>query len=82
MRMKKHPSPREALLVEIIEPSKVIEEKFRTHVVTLVDGRQLAGIIVENEKNQIRIAADPAHLTTFERFRESRSNKSSRPTFP
>jgi putative heme-binding domain-containing protein len=61
MRMKKQPSPREALLVEIIEPSKVIDEKFRAYILTLNDGRQLAGIIVEQTKDAIRIAADPAH---------------------
>src|SRR5207244_11295273 len=59
-RMAKQPSPREALLIELIEPSKVIDEKYRTHVLTLDSGRQLAGVIVSQTPEAVRIAANPA----------------------
>ena len=47
--MAKQKSPPEALLVEIIEPSKVIDEKYRTQIVTLDNGRTLAGVIVSQD---------------------------------
>ena len=52
--------PREALLVELLEPSKVTDEKYRTHVLTLDSGRQLAGVIVSQTPEAVRIAANPA----------------------
>jgi putative heme-binding domain-containing protein len=60
-RMAKQKSPREALLTEVLEPSKVIDEKYRTTVVTLDNGQVLAGIIVGQNAKAIRIAADPAN---------------------
>ena len=59
-RMAKQPSPRAAMLTEIVEPSKVIDEKYRTHVLTLDSGRQLAGVIVSQTPEVVRIAANPA----------------------
>src|SRR5262249_44994714 len=59
-RMAKQPAPREALLTEILEPSKVIDKKYRTAVVHLDNGQTLAGIIVAQDAKSIRIAADPA----------------------
>ncbi|MFL5339004.1 MAG: PQQ-dependent sugar dehydrogenase [Gemmataceae bacterium] len=60
-RMAKQKSPREALLIEILEPSKVIDEKYRTQIVTLDNGQTLAGIIVSQDAKAIRIAANPAN---------------------
>jgi cytochrome c len=59
-RLAKQPMPRVALLREVLEPSAVIEEKYRTHIVVLDDGTQKAGIIVEQDGNGVRIAANPA----------------------
>src|SRR5207244_13637470 len=46
-RLAKQPSPRVALLREVLEPSKVIDDKYRTHIVVTDDGQQRAGIIIE-----------------------------------
>jgi cytochrome c len=59
-RLAKQPMPRVALLREVLEPSAVIDEKYRTHIVVLDDGTQKAGIIVEEDKKGIRMAANPA----------------------
>jgi putative heme-binding domain-containing protein len=59
-RMAKQPNALRALIVEIVEPSKVVDEKYRTHLVTLANGEVLAGIIVEQNDQHIRIAANPA----------------------
>jgi cytochrome c len=59
-RMAKQPMPRVALLRELLEPSAVIDEKYRTYVVTLDDGTQKAGVITEQTDQAIRLAANPA----------------------
>lgn len=59
-RLAKQPMPRVALLRELLEPSAVIDEKYRTHIVVLDDGTQKAGIIVEQDGKGVRIAANPA----------------------
>src|SRR5262249_48629327 len=59
-RMAKPPMPRAARLLAVLEPSKVIDEKYRTHIVVLDDGTQKAGIIVEQNDKLIRLAANPA----------------------
>jgi cytochrome c len=61
-RLAKQPMPRLALLREVLEPSAVIDEKYRTHIVVLDDGTQKAGIIVEQDKKSVRMAANPAAL--------------------
>jgi len=71
-RLAKQKSPREALLIEIIEPSKVIDEKFRTQIVTLDSGLVLAGIIVSQDAQAIRIAADPANPEAIREIPRSR----------
>jgi len=58
--MKKQPQPRQALVRELVEPSHAIEDKYRAHLLTLADGRQLAGIIVSETPQNLRIAANPA----------------------
>jgi cytochrome c len=59
-RLAKQPMPRLALLREVLEPSAVIDEKFRTQILVLDDGTQQAGIIVEQDAKAVRIAANPA----------------------
>jgi putative heme-binding domain-containing protein len=44
----------------VLEPSAVIDEKYRTHILALDDGTQKAGIIVEQDGKGVRMAANPA----------------------
>lgn len=47
------------VLTEMIEPSKVIDEKFRSVVLELADGRVVSGVIVEQNEKEVRMAASP-----------------------
>jgi putative heme-binding domain-containing protein len=47
------------LLWELVEPSKTIKEKFRSQVFVTVDGRQLAGLIVDEDKSKVRLLSNP-----------------------
>src|SRR5262249_42281475 len=59
-RLAKFGDARMELLREIGEPSHRIDEKFRSQVLELADGRVLAGIVVGENGQALRIAADPA----------------------
>jgi cytochrome c len=59
-RLAKQPMPRVALLRELLEPSAVIDEKYRTHILTLDDGTRRAGIIAAQDGKAVRLAANPA----------------------
>jgi cytochrome c len=59
-KLAKQPMPRLALLREVLDPSAVIDEKYRTHIVFLDDGTQKAGIIVDQDKQAVRLAANLA----------------------
>ncbi len=59
-RLAKQPMPRAALLREVLEPSAVVDEKYRTHIVVLDDGTQKAGIIVAKDAKEVTMAANPA----------------------
>jgi putative heme-binding domain-containing protein len=43
----------------MVEPSKVIDDKFRTIVLELTDGRVVSGVIVSQTDTEIRLAANP-----------------------
>jgi putative heme-binding domain-containing protein len=47
------------VLTEMVEPSKVIEDKFRSIVLELADGRVVSGIIVAENAKEVRLAANP-----------------------
>jgi putative heme-binding domain-containing protein len=47
------------VLTEMIEPSKVIDEKFRSVVLELGDGRVLSGVIVSQNDREVRLAPSP-----------------------
>ena len=48
------------LLEAIIEPSKVISDQYGSSVVTLKDGRTLAGLVVAQDEKSVRVySADP-----------------------
>ncbi|MGQ0634543.1 MAG: PQQ-dependent sugar dehydrogenase [Planctomycetaceae bacterium] len=78
-RLSKFGDPRAELLREMAEPSHRIDEKFRSQVLQLADGRPLAGIVVGADDHSLRIAADPARpddirevpLSEIEERRES-----------
>jgi putative heme-binding domain-containing protein len=59
-RMAKQPQPRLALLREVLEPSAVIEDKFRTHIVVTDDGKQHVGLILAENDKVVRMATNPA----------------------
>jgi cytochrome c len=59
-RMAKQPEPRVALLREVLEPSKVIEEKYRTHIVLTKDGKQHVGLILDQDDKAVRMATNPS----------------------
>ena len=47
------------VLTEMVEPSKVIDNKFRSVVLELADGRVISGIIVGENDQEVRVAANP-----------------------
>jgi putative heme-binding domain-containing protein len=50
---------REEILREMIEPSKVINEKFRTQIIETVDGEVVTGIVVSQNETSMRVMANP-----------------------
>jgi len=50
---------REEILREMIDPSKVINEKFRTQVIETEDGEVVTGIVVSEDENSLRVMANP-----------------------
>ena len=49
---------RAGLLREIIEPSHQIDEKYRTNVVTTVDGRLISGVVLQEDDDVIRLLVE------------------------
>ncbi|HVW01462.1 MAG TPA: c-type cytochrome, partial [Planctomycetaceae bacterium] len=59
-RLAKKSEPRLSLLREVVEPSAVIEDKFRTLIVVTDDGQQMAGLVVAEDPTHLKLAANPA----------------------
>jgi putative heme-binding domain-containing protein len=57
---QKEPNVRAALLREVVDPSKVIDPKYRTRLIETSDGERLAGIVVEETDAVVRVAANAA----------------------
>lgn len=56
------------LLRQIIEPSAAIHEKFKTEKFLTIDGRIVAGVVVNEDENQVQVATNlltPNTLTTI-----------------
>ena len=53
------PEPRLRLLEEILHPSRQIADRYRTIVIGTLDGKQLSGIVVENEVEGYRLVNNP-----------------------
>jgi len=49
----------EDVLREIIEPSKVVEEKFRAQTLVLTDGRLVTGIVEAESDQEVRMRVNP-----------------------
>jgi putative heme-binding domain-containing protein len=59
-RLAVRKATRADLLRDLIEPSRVVDEKYRTLLVQTSDGRQLAGVVVGQDARVLRLAANPA----------------------
>lgn len=51
----KNKSP-QALVTALVDPNQAVEDKYRSYVIALDDGRQLVGLIQSETSSQIRIA--------------------------
>ena len=47
------------ILTEMVEPSKVIDDKYRTHVIALLSGKVVSGLIVEETDDQLTVRTNP-----------------------
>src|SRR5262249_32208419 len=47
------------VLTSMVEPSKVIDDAFRTHVFELEDGQLLSGLIVSQTEKEIQLRSNP-----------------------
>jgi cytochrome c len=58
-RMAKRQKPRLELLKEIIEPSSVVADDFRTYLITTTEGQQLSGMIIAKNDAEVQLATNP-----------------------
>ena len=56
--------PREYLLEAIVDPNKTIAKGFETVVLTLDDGRQLAGVLKQETAKQLQLMTPEGKLVT------------------
>lgn len=47
------------VLREVVEPSKIIKEKYRSQIIITDDGRQFTGLVVDQNDKEIRLLANP-----------------------
>ena len=57
--MAKRQKPRLELLKEIIEPSSVVADDFRTYLITTTEGQQLSGMIIAKNDAEVQLATNP-----------------------
>lgn len=60
--VKKHKHDAKAILAEILEPSRKIEDKYKTVLVLLEDGRSLNGNIVSEDKTSLTLVTGPPQV--------------------
>lgn len=60
--VKKHKNDSKAILAEILEPSRKIEDKYKTVLLLLEDGRSLNGNIVSEDKTSMTIVTGPPQV--------------------
>ncbi len=51
------------VLTSMIEPSKVIDDKYRSHVIALSNGEVVSGIIVDQNDKELKVSANPLGQT-------------------
>ena len=50
---------RVGLLTEIVQPSTIIDEKFRTQIITTQQGKLLSGVVVHEDDKVVRLLSSP-----------------------
>ena len=73
------------LLMQILEPSRVVDEQFRTQQFIQKDGSVIAGAIVGEDENSVRILTNPINpqnITTLEKKRVLQRLPSTLSTMP
>ena len=58
--LKRMKNERSALLTEILEPSKVITDRYRNYVFELNDGEELTGMIVKEDVDSVMVQTGPS----------------------
>ena len=56
---KRGPEPRVQLLQSILQPSRDIADRYRVVILGTDDGKQVSGIVIENETQGFRVANNP-----------------------
>ena len=46
-------------LTEIVQPSKVIDEKFRTQIISTLQGKLVSGVVVHEDDKVVRLLSSP-----------------------
>ena len=59
VRMASQRNPQRSLLREVVEPSAVIADAYRTSVIRLDSGETLAGLVVQESGEEVVLATDP-----------------------
>ena len=54
------------VLTEMLEPSKVIDKKYRTEVLVLSSGSLVSGIVMDESEKEVRIRGNPADQKSAE----------------
>ncbi len=72
-KLEKGETTPEAVLTELIDPSKVIADKYRTEVMALTDGTVVSGLVVEETDDTVTVAANPLERETAEPIRIPKS---------
>jgi putative heme-binding domain-containing protein len=57
--VKKYKGDAKAVLQELLEPSKTIEEKYRNVTIELGDGNSLSGLILAEDKDSVTLQTGP-----------------------
>jgi cytochrome c len=57
--VKRGPEPRLHLLKSILQPSSSIADRYRVLIIGTEDGKQVSGIVIENDTQGFRLANDP-----------------------
>jgi putative heme-binding domain-containing protein len=48
-----------ALLTELVQPSKTIDEKYRTQIISTLQGKLVSGVVVHEDDKVVRLLSNP-----------------------